>query len=228
MCSGGNVTLDAGSGYSTYAWSNSGGSSQTATFSNITSNTTYSVTVTDAIGCVGTDTHSVTVNANPTPAITGPTSVCSGGNVTLDAGSGYSTYAWSNSGGSSQTATFSNITSNTTYSVTVTDGNNCSGSDTHSVSVNANPTPAITGPTSVCSGGNVTLDAGSGYSTYTWSNSGGSSQTATFSGITSNTTYSVTVTDAIGCEAPKKPGKKPSEVMAGVQSRRNITPLRMG
>ncbi|MFN8304464.1 MAG: hypothetical protein U0U46_18390 [Saprospiraceae bacterium] len=171
-------TLDAGSGYSTYAWSNSGGSSQTATFSNITSNTTYSVTVTDGNNCSGSDTHSVSVNANPTPAITGPTSVCSGGNVTLDAGSGYSTYAWSNSGGSSQTATFSNITSNTTYSVTVTDGNNCSGSDTHSVSVNANPTPTITGPTSVCSGGNVTLDAGSGYSTYAWSNSGGSSQTA--------------------------------------------------
>ena len=199
VCSGGNVTLDAGSGYSTYAWSNSGGSSQTATFSGITSMTTYSVTVTDANNCSGSDTHTVTVNASPTPAISGPTSVCSGGNVTLDAGSGFNTYAWSNSGGSSQTATFSGITSTTTYSVTVTDANNCSGSDTHTVSVNANPTPTISGPTSVCSGGNVTLDAGSGYSTYAWSNSGGSGQTAMFSNITATTTYSVTVTDANNC-----------------------------
>ena len=199
VCSGGNVTLDAGSGYNTYAWSNSGGSSQTAMFSNITATTTYSVTVTDAIGCVGTDTHTVTANSNPSPTISGPTSVCSGGNVTLDAGSGFNTYAWSNSGGSSQTATFSGITSTTTYSVTVTDANNCSGSDTHTVSVNANPTPTISGPTSVCSGGNVTLDAGSGYSTYAWSNSGGSGQTAMFSNITATTTYSVTVTDANNC-----------------------------
>ncbi|MCC7505907.1 MAG: PKD domain-containing protein, partial [Saprospiraceae bacterium] len=183
VCNGGNITLDAGSGYNSYAWSNGGGNSQTATFSNITTNTTYSVTVTDAIGCVGTDTHSVTVNNNPTPAITGPTSVCSGGNVTLDAGSGYNSYAWSDGGGNSQMATFSNITATTTYSVTVTDANNCSGSDAHTVTVNANPTPAITGPTSVCSGGSITLDAGSGYNSYAWSDGGGSSQMATFSNI---------------------------------------------
>ncbi|MFN8304465.1 MAG: hypothetical protein U0U46_18395 [Saprospiraceae bacterium] len=211
------------------------------------SNTTYSVTVTDGNNCSGSDTHSVSVNANPAPAITGPTSVCSGGNV-FDAGSGYSiTGAWSNSGGSSQTATFSGITSDLhrhrwqqllrlhpkcqpgliTGPTSVCGGNVTPtqaagtspthgptaggssqtatfsnirptrltrhrhrwqqlGSDTQSVSVPTRPT--ITGPTR--SGGNVTLDAGSGYSTYAWSNSwGGSSQTATYSNITSNTTY---------------------------------------
>ncbi|MFN8304463.1 MAG: hypothetical protein U0U46_18385 [Saprospiraceae bacterium] len=65
------------------------------------------------------------------------------------------TYAWSNSGGQPDT-TFSGITS----SDLLRHRHRWQQlSDTHSVSVNA-----ITGPTSVCSGGNVT-DAGSGYST---------------------------------------------------------------
>ncbi|MEQ1747132.1 MAG: T9SS type A sorting domain-containing protein, partial [Saprospiraceae bacterium] len=179
---------------------NSGGSSQTAMFTNITTTTTYTVTVTDGNGCQGTDTHTVTVNPLPTPAITGPASVCSGGNATLDAGAGYSTYAWSNSGGSGQTAMYSNITAMTTYTVTVTDGNGCQGTDTHTVTVNPLPTPTVNGPTSVCSGGNATLDAGAGYSTYIWSNSGGSSQTAMFTNITTTTTYTVTVTDANNCQ----------------------------
>ncbi|MFN0013376.1 MAG: LamG-like jellyroll fold domain-containing protein [Saprospiraceae bacterium] len=199
VCSGGSATLDAGAGYSTYAWSNSGGSGQTAMFTNITTTTTYTVTVTDGNGCQGTDTHTVTVNPLPTPTISGPTSVCSGGNATLDAGAGYTTYAWSNSGGSSQTAMFTNITTTTTYTVTVTDGNGCQGTDTHTVAVSGNLTPTVTGPASVCSGGSATLDAGAGYSTYAWSNSGGSGQTAMFTNITTTTTYTVTVTDGNGC-----------------------------
>jgi hypothetical protein len=57
--------------------------------------------------------------------ISGPTSVCSGDSVILDAGTGFTSYSWSNGGGSSQMATFRNITSPTTFMVTVTDDNNC-------------------------------------------------------------------------------------------------------
>ncbi len=198
VCSGGDVTLDAGSGYAAYAWSNSGGAGQTATFTNITASTTYTVQVTDGNGCTGTDAHTVTVNA-PNPVITGPGSVCNGGNVTLDAGAGYAAYAWSNSGGSGQTATFTNITAPTTYTVQVTDGNGCTAVASHSVTVNPLPTPSISGPVTVCSGGDVTLDAGAGYAAYAWSNSGGSGQTATFTNITTATTYTVQVTDGNGC-----------------------------
>ncbi|MBK7939880.1 MAG: hypothetical protein IPJ82_23595 [Lewinellaceae bacterium] len=201
VCSGGGVTLDAGAGYTAYAWSNSGGSSQTATFSNIVATTTYTVQVTGANGCTAIASHTVTVNALPTPSISGPASVCSGGGVTLDAGAGYTAYAWSNSGGSSQTATFSNIVATTTYTVQVTDGNGCTAIASHTVTVNALPTPSISGPASVCSGGSVTLDAGAGYTAYAWSNSGGSSQTATFSNVVATTTYTVQVTDGNGCTA---------------------------
>ena len=73
--------------------------------------------------------------ANPSPVITGPAAVCSGGNAMLDAGAGYAGYAWSGGGGSGQMATYNNITAPATYTVTVTDGNGCSGTDTHTVSI---------------------------------------------------------------------------------------------
>jgi hypothetical protein len=146
VCSGGSATLDAGAGYSMYAWSNSGGSGQTATFSNITLTSIYTVTVTGANGCTCSDTYTVGVNAPLTPTVTGPTSVCSGGSAMLDAGAGYAMYAWSNAGGSGQTVTFTNITSMTTYTMTVTDANGCTGSDTHTVDVADNELPTITCP----------------------------------------------------------------------------------
>ncbi|NUQ25911.1 MAG: hypothetical protein HUU34_18335 [Saprospiraceae bacterium] len=141
--------------------------------------TTVTWTFTDGVGSSHQCIQTVTVTNNLSPTITGPTSVCSGGSVTLDAGAGYSSYAWSNGGGSGQTATYNNVTSAATYSVTVGDANGCTGSDTHDVSISLNLSPTITGPTSVCSGGSVTLDAGAGYSSYSWSNGGGSGQTAT-------------------------------------------------
>ena len=204
------ATSDAGMfGY--YVWSISGDgaitSSPTSGY-NVTSvsvtagaSGTYTVTVEvyNYNTCASNCSETVTINSASTPTITGPTSVCSGGSALLDAGAGYNSYAWSNGGGSGQTATFNNITLPTTYTVTVTDGNGCAGTGTHSVNVYANPTPTITGPTTVCSNGSVMLDAGAGYDSYAWSNGGGSGQTATFNNINANTTYTVTVTDDNSC-----------------------------
>lgn len=187
FCTGGNVTLTA-SGGSSYLWSNS------ATTAAITVNTagTYTVAVSNACGV---DTETITVNTLPLPVAqittSGPTTFCSGGNVTLTA-SGGGTYLWSNS------ATTPSITVNTagTYTVGVT--NSC-GTSTQSVTVNvlSLPVAQITanGPTTFCSGGNVTLTANGGTS-YTWSNS------ATTSSITVNTagTYTVTASNVCGTD----------------------------
>ncbi len=78
--------------------------------------------------------------------ISGPTSVCSGSSATLDAGAGFTNYAWSNGGGSGQTAVFSNLTAPTIFTVSVTDANGCSGIATKSVAVD------------VCTGGDVDMD----------------------------------------------------------------------
>lgn len=197
FCQGGNVTLDAGAGYTSYSWSN-GATSQTI---NVTGSNSYSVTITNSNGCLASSASTtVTVNSLPAaPIITpsGVTTFCQGGSVILDAGGGYFTYSWSN-GATSQTI---NVTSSNNYSVTIADGNGCLASSAlTTVTVNSLPTaPTITagGATTFCQGGSVTLDAGVGYSTYLWSN-GASSQTIN---VISSDNYSVTITDGNGCSA---------------------------
>ena len=171
-------------------------------------------TITDANGCTSVLIYNRNVQQSPTCTINGPLTVCGGsaGNVytvTSNAGtSGY--YVWSISGDgvipSSPTSGY-NVTSVTvtagasgTYTVTVDlkfDFSTCLRSCSETVTINGAAVPTITGPTSVCSGGSVMLDAGAGYSTYSWSGGGGSGQTATYSNITSPTTYTVTVTNGI-------------------------------
>jgi hypothetical protein len=197
ICNGATATLTA-SGGGTYSWSNSGGSNAAATFSP-TTNTTYSVTITNTNNCSATASQLVTVNANPTVIISpANVTICDGQSATLTANGG-ATFAWSNSGGSNATATFS-PTTNTTYTVTVTNASNCTATASRLVTVNANPTVVISPATAIiCNGASATLTA-SGGSNYTWSNNGGSNAAATFS-PTTNTTYTVTVIDANNCSA---------------------------
>ncbi|HNB32458.1 MAG TPA: gliding motility-associated C-terminal domain-containing protein, partial [Bacteroidia bacterium] len=172
--------------YSGYSWSTG------ATTSSININTAgnYSVTVTDANGCTGTATFNLAVNANPTPAITGITSFCAGGNSTLNAGSGYTNYLWSG-GATTQTI---NVTTSGNYIVTVTNAAGCTATTNKVITVNALPVPTISGPAGICPGASANLVAGS-YASYLWSNGN------TTSSITTNVSgnYTVTVTDVNGC-----------------------------
>ena len=97
-----------------------------------------SVAVTDANGCQGTASQSVTVNQNPSVSISanGPTTFCQGGSVVLSASAG-SSYNWS-TGASAQSVT---VDASGNYSVAVTDANGCQGTASQSVVIN--PRPAI-------------------------------------------------------------------------------------
>ncbi|MBK9462986.1 MAG: hypothetical protein IPN94_27115 [Sphingobacteriales bacterium] len=187
ICSGNSTSLDAGSGFVAYTW-NTGSIAQ-----NITVNAagTYTVTVTNANGCTGTDAVIITTSPNPTPNITGNTAICSGNSTSLDAGSGFAAYTW-NTGSITQ-----NITVNAagTYTVTVTNVNGCTGTDAVSITTSPNPTPNITGNTAICSGNSTSLDAGSGFAAYAW-NTGSITQNIT---VNAAGTYTVTVTNANGC-----------------------------
>jgi hypothetical protein len=197
ICNGQSATLTS-SGGGTYVWSNSLGSNASVTVSPTTS-TTYTVTVTNANSCSATASRLVTVNTNPTAAISPTTvTICYGQSATLTA-SGGGTYAWSNSLGSNSAVTVSPTTA-TTYTVTVTDGNTCSATASRLVTVNVNPTAAISPATvSICNGASTTLTA-SGGGTYAWSNSLGNNAAVTVSPTTA-TTYTVTVTSANTCSA---------------------------
>jgi predicted transcriptional regulator len=192
VCLGASTSLTA-SGGNAYAWS-TGGNSATVNVSP-TSNTNYSVTVTDANACTATATYSVTVNALPSVSVVGNSNLCAGETTTLTA-SGGTNYAWSN-GGNAAAITVS-PTSNTTYTVTATDANGCTASNTQSVVVNALPTPSINGNLSVCEGSSTTLIA-TGNATFVWDN-GQTNASITVSPSTL-TNYSLTATDANGCTA---------------------------
>ncbi len=187
ICSGQATTLTATAGNS-YIWSN-GATSQSIT---VSSATTYTVTVTYPGGCTASASVAVTANTNPTPSITGNNSICQGQSSTLSSGS-YTSYQWSTG------STSANISANTSgiYTVTVTDANGCTGSTTFNLTVNPNPSPAITGTTAFCQGANSTLSAGGGYTSYLWSTG---AVTPTLN-VTTGGTYSVTVTNAYGCSA---------------------------
>ena len=207
ICNGSNIILSA-SGASTYTWSPASGLSATTGFTvsaNPTITTTYTITGTNGNGCV--NTASITVTVNPQPTITlSPASatLCLNGNVSLTAGGGIS-YTWQPGTGLSSTTgstVTASPTTNTVYTVTGTDGNGCTG--TQSIIVVVNPNPVLTvNPAApvICSGGNILLTAG-GASNYIWSPGTGLSAT-TGSSVTANptatTTYTITGTDGNGC-----------------------------
>jgi gliding motility-associated-like protein len=151
---------------------------------------TYIIVCLDAASCVGSDTLYVGTSSNLTPTITGPDTICSGNTANLDAGP-YANYLWS-TGGTSQIL---QINTAGTYLVTVTDAGGCSGTATITVAQGNNLNPSITGILTICPGVSTTLDAGSGYANYNWSN-GGTAQTIT---VSTGGTYTVTVSNVAGC-----------------------------
>ncbi|RYU93010.1 immunoglobulin domain-containing protein, partial [Emticicia agri] len=178
----------------------SGGSSQFAGATYVTpplpASTTYYVACVSEGGCESTRIPiAVTVKPLPTVAITGATNItCTTPSVTRTA-SGGGTYLWSNSLGTTATAT---ITNAGTYTVTVTGANGCTATATTSVTANKTaPTVAITGSANLtCTVNSVTRTA-SGGSTYLWSNGLGTNAAAT---MTTAGIYTVTVTNTTnGC-----------------------------
>jgi len=183
-----NVILTASGGIA-YAWS--GGVTPDEDTNTFNLSGTYTVTVYGDNGCFTTHEITVTVNPLPTPNISGNTEFCAGGSTELDAGEDYTAYLWSDDS-DEQTLI---VTVAGTYSVTVTDDNDCTASSSVTVTVNPLPAPNITGNTEFCEGGSTELDAGGGYTTYLWSdNSNGQTLIVAVAG-----TYTVTVTDGNGC-----------------------------
>ena len=174
-----------------------------------------------AAGCNGpvTTTHVVTINALPTITSTTPASRCGTGSVTLGATGSAGTINWYSllTGGTSLgtgiTFITTGLTSTTTYYVDATN-NGCTTTTRTAVvaTVNALPTPTITGPSTACvnSTGNVYATQ-SGMTNYAWTVSTGGTITAG-GGTTNNTvtvtwntpgakTVSVNYTNTNGCTA---------------------------
>ncbi|OFZ46840.1 MAG: hypothetical protein A3D92_02870 [Bacteroidetes bacterium RIFCSPHIGHO2_02_FULL_44_7] len=189
VCQNTSVTL-SGSGATSYVWNN--GVNNGVAFTPGVGTVTYTVTGTDGNGCVNTD--QVDVIVNPLPAVNaGPDqSVCAGSQVTLS-GSGATSYVWNN--GVNNGVAFTPGVGTVTYTVTGTDGNGCVNTDQVVVTVNPNPTPTINGASTYCTGTFSTLSTSVPYSGYLWSNMAVTPTVNVLAG-----SYTVTVTDANGCQ----------------------------
>ncbi len=117
---------------------------------------------------------------------------CDGEAVTLS-GSGAQSYTWDN--GVSNGVAFT-PSGTTTYTVTGTAANGCTDTDQVTVNVSTSPIIGAGSDQSVCPGTSVTLN-GTGGVSYSWDN-GVTNGTPFTPGAT--TTYTVTGTDAAGCD----------------------------
>ncbi|MES2567060.1 MAG: gliding motility-associated C-terminal domain-containing protein [Bacteroidota bacterium] len=192
ICVGETATLTA-TGAASYLW-DTGSTSSTITVTPLSTNV-YTVTGTNGFGCTDMQTVALTVNNNPTiTAISSSTSICVGETTTLTA-SGADSYLWDI--GATTPIISVNPVSPTTYTVTGTDANNCSSTETISIGVNALPVVTAASSTpAICAGETATLTAG-GASGYIW-DTGASTNVISVSPV-SSTIYTVTGTDGNGC-----------------------------
>jgi hypothetical protein len=191
ICGGTDITLDAGNTGLSFLW-NDNSTNQTLL---VTANGTYTVTVTESVNnCSTTDSIAVAFGAVATVTLPSDTAICAGASLTIDAGSGYTSYNWSN-GAQTQTTT---VTTGGTYTVTITNNDGCEASDDIIVTLNALPTVNLGNDTTLCNNQSITLNAGAGFASYLWTPSG-NTQTITATGANTTNTYTVTVTDNNGC-----------------------------
>lgn len=196
ICLGDLVTL-SGAGATSYVWDM--GVTDGVAFEPLTDGTfTFNVIGTDDNGCMNSATVDVVVNPNPIIDAGLDVLVCEGEDVVLSGSGGGlgGVYTWD--GGITDGVAFSPLVT-TTYTVTGEDVNGCTNTDFAIVTVSTAP-PINAGPDqSICSGDLVTLTAtGAGVGgTYAWD--GGVTNGIAFMPI-STTTYTVTGTNAAGCE----------------------------
>ena len=192
VCDGTVVTV-SGTGAVSYTWT--GGITDGVPFTPPVGVNTYTVTGTDINGCQGSDDMEITVNALPT-IDAGPDQVmCDDGTLVTLSGSGGVSYTWP--GAILDGVPFAPSVGATTYTVIGTDANGCQNTD--DVTVTVNPNPIITAPDdfSICEGTIVTV-TGAGAVSYTWT--GGITDGVPFTPPVGVTSYTVTGTDANGCE----------------------------
>ncbi len=206
--SNGGATASATGGTApyTYAWSNT---ATTASIAGVLAGT-YSVTVSDNSGCTATSAVTITTTAGVSASVVIDNNVnCNAafdGAMTASGTDGATpyTYAWSNG---ATTASLTGLAAGT-YTVTMTDNNGCTSTQSGTITEPVALSSSISGFTSggfnglqtSCNGyadGGMTVTPTGGTTPYTYAWNNGAT-TASIVGIVAGT-YTVTITDANGC-----------------------------
>ena len=202
ICSSDTLELDAGNAGGTFKWSDN----STLQVLKVTGSGFYAVTVTDVNGCIGNANANVQAYTSPTLNLGNDDTVCQSSTVILDAKNPGASFSWSNN----STAQVIQVSAANTYTVTVTDQNNCKAIDSIKISYISKPIVNLGGNISLCSGLKDTLDAGNPGLNFKWS-TGQTSQTLE---VINAGTYRVTVSDG-GCFAS-------DQIVASIRSIPNV------
>jgi hypothetical protein len=194
------VLASGGSGSYTYLWAPTGCNMQSCT--NLCAGT-YSVTVTDSLGCTSMQIFTIT---EPPAMVSVTTSFginCSGactGTAMVSTSGGTPAYTCVWAPGGQTTTTITNLCAGT-YTVTCTDANGCTTTSTTTLTEPSQLTASSshTDETSApANDGTATATASGGSPGYTYLWMPGNQTTATATGLDAGT-YTCTITDAAGC-----------------------------
>lgn len=206
------ITPNAGSNYS---WSVSGGGvilgSNTGTSIQVDwSNAPLglinnAITLTEELnGCEADQTLNVEIIDNPMPNLSASDmSICLGESVLLSADAGYDTYNWNPSSISGASTTYTpNAITDDTFEVEVIGEGGCSTTESIEIEIFEHPLVEVSlSDSTICLGESITVSATPGFITYTWTNSTISNDQTILTPTLDDTEYSLSITDANGCEA---------------------------
>ena len=203
ICLGETINLNAMGG-APYTWDH--GPTTAAITISPTTTTTYIVTATDGNGCTGSAEVTVTVNENSNASAGQDVNICEGESVTLMASGGVD-FDWDN-GPNTADYTVTPL-SDTDYEVTVTDNNDCTGTDEVTVFVEDAPDVGLTAlPSPICVGDDLILtETEVEGNTWEWAgpnfSTTNNNPTVTVTNLMSSDfgDYFVTVTDNNGCSS---------------------------
>ena len=221
VCVGTLLTLTGGpSGMAAYSWIGPNGFTANTQSPTVSSSATaamagiYTLTVTNSNGCQRTAATTITINALPVPTALNNGPVCVGSPLVLAGGPlGMTTYSWVGPNGFTSTVQSPTVSLTATeamagtYTLTVTNSNGCLNSISTVVVVNALPIASAANNGPVCSGKPLILTGGpAGMTTYAWTGPNGFTSTlqsptvSLVSTIAMAGTYTLTVTNSIGCK----------------------------
>ena len=200
----GSVTVTGSGSTAPYTYDIGSGAQATGDFTGLAAGA-YTVTVTDDNGCI----FPVTVTINEPNALSGSVSLqndvtCNGGadgSATIAASGGTSPYTYDIGSGAQASGAFTGLSAGS-YTVTITDDNNC----TTTVPVTINEPTALVGSLDattdvLCNGGadgSATVSASGGTNPYTYDIGSGAQASGSFTGLSAGS-YTVTITDDNNC-----------------------------
>ena len=194
ICENSQATLIGPAGYTSYKWNNNQ-STQSIVVKPLV-NQSYTLTVTDAKGCKGSYTANVYVDPAPTPDAGISQTICEGTDATLS-GTGGNSYTWNPGNLTGQNVIVSPSVT-TIYSLTVSSNTGCSSDTTVVIFVNPTPTIILDNDVGICDGETININSVTGMGSILWSPGNQTSASISVRPLIT-TTYTLEVTDAIGC-----------------------------